>query len=206
MRASPAHDLAMDNLTRDDVGELLAALGELLGARGRHHELVLIGGANLLLRGLIARSTRDADVVAARDGDRIVPLPTLPEDLESAVRAVGEAYGAAPKWLNVGPQSLVDLGLPDGFLDRLERLDYGPGLVVWLAGRFDLVCFKLYAAADDWPTRGRHLRDILALEPTPDELGAAARWAMGHDPSTGFRERQLAPVLVELGGSLDDVE
>ena len=88
----------------------------------------------------------------------------------------------------------------------LRADDLGPGLVVWLAGRFDLVCFKLYAAADDWPTRGRHLDDLRALDPTPAELGAAARWALGHDPSPGFRERQLAPVLFELGGSIDDVE
>ncbi len=189
----------MDRLQRDDIAELLGALGELLGARGQRHELVLIGGANLLLRGVLSRSTRDADVVAARVAGRIVPLPKLPAELASAVRAVGDAYGAAPDWLNVGPQSLIELGLPAGFADRLDRRDFGPGLVVLLAGRFDMVCFKLYAAADEWPTHGRHLGDLRALAPSPDDLRAAARWARSHDPSPGFRDRQLAPLLAELG-------
>ena len=193
----------MDRLARDDISELLAALGELLGVRGRRHELVLIGGANLLLRGVIARSTRDADVVAARIGDRIAMLPVLPEDVADAVAAVGEAYGVAPTWLNVGPQSLVELGLPEGFVGRLERMEFPPGLVVWLAGRFDLVCFKLYAAADEWPTRGRHLLDLRALDPAPDDVRAAARWARTHDPSPGFLASQLSPVLADLGVAVD---
>jgi Nucleotidyltransferase of unknown function (DUF6036) len=204
MRVSVFDHCRMDRLARNEVIELLGALGELLGARGHHHELVLIGGAALLLRGVIARSTRDADVLARWTEERVEPLPALPDDLADAVRAVGDAFGVGPAWLNVGPQSLVELGLPDGFVDRLERMEFPPGLVVWLAGRFDLVCFKLYAAADDWPTRGRHLRDLEALEPTSEDLGAAARWVRTHDPSPGFRERQLRPVLAELRVADDD--
>jgi hypothetical protein len=37
------------------------------GSRGQRYELVLVGGATLLLRGVISRPTRDADVVTARD-------------------------------------------------------------------------------------------------------------------------------------------
>lgn len=204
MLAQEGHHRPVYDLDRDDIVELLTALGELLGSRGQRHELVLVGGASLLLRGAISRSTRDADVVAGRTGDQIVPLASLPEDLDLAVRAVGEAYGVAPTWLNTGPQSLMDLGLPDGFESRLDRRDFGQGLVIWLAGRFDLVCLKLYAAADQWPTRGRHLQDLRALAPAPDDLLTAARWARGHDPSPGFRDAQLRPVLGELGVGFDD--
>jgi len=189
----------MRDLHRDDITEMLSALGELLGARGLRYELVLIGGASLQLRGVISRPTRDADVLAARVNDRIVAMPSLPEDLRAAVRDVGEAYGAAPDWLNTGPQSLIDLGLPPGFEARLERRDFAPGLVIWLAGRYDLVCFKLYAAADEWPTRGRHLQDLAALAPGAAELAQAARWVRSHDPSAGFRDSQLTPLLLDLG-------
>ena len=59
---------------------------------------------------------------------------------------------------------------------------------------------KLYAAADDAPG-GRHLQDLRALGPTRDELLAAARWAMTHDPSDGFRS-MLVGVLATL--EIDD--
>jgi hypothetical protein len=183
---------------------MLSALGELLGSRGQRFELVLIGGASLQLRGVISRPTRDADVLAEWVNDRLVPMPHLPDDLSAAVRDVGEAYAAAPDWLNTGPQSLIELGLPPGFEARLERRNFDPGLVIWLAGLYDLVCFKLYAAADEWPTRGRHLQDLRALDPDRETLRTAARWARSHDPSPGFHESRLRPLLRELG-EYDDV-
>jgi hypothetical protein len=45
---------------------------------------------------------------------------------------------------------------------------------------------------------GRHEDDLRALEPTPDELAAAARWTLTHDPSPGFRQ-ELEAVLRYLG-------
>ncbi len=93
-------------------------------------------------------------------------------------------------------ESLLDLGLPAGFLGRLERRDYG-GLVAWLADRFDMVCFKLYAAVDQGP-RSRHLQDLRELRPDPDELLTAGRWSMTHDPSPGYRSL-LVDTLHRLG-------
>jgi hypothetical protein len=186
-------------LARSGLDDALAALGGLLEARGLHYELVLVGGASLLLRGVIVRSTKDVDVLGARDASGgVVRLEELPEPLARAVADVGLAYGLAPDWLNLGPASLLDLGLPPGFESRLEARRTG-GLVAWLAGQFDLVCFKLYAAVDRWPARDRHLADLAALAPTPDELHAAARWTRTHDPSPAFAEN-LHAVLSALGG------
>ncbi len=109
----------------------------------------------------------------------------MPEPLRIAVVDVARTYGLASDWVNLGPESLLDLGLPDGFLGRLERHDYS-GLVTWLAGRFDMVCFKLYAAVDQGP-RSRHLQDLRGLRPDRDELLSAARWSVTHDPSPGYR-------------------
>jgi hypothetical protein len=63
---------------------------------------------------------------------------------------------------------------------------------------YDLVCFKLYAAADHWPSRDRHLDDLRALRPSEADLLSAARWSMTHDPSPAFRS-QLTAVLAHLG-------
>ena len=189
----------MDHLlARGGLNDTLAALGELLDARGLHYELVVVGGASLLLRGVIARPTRDVDVLGAREASgAIVRLDPLPEPLAHAVADVGLVFGLPPDWLNPGPASLLDLGLPDGFAGRLDAVRTG-SLVVWVAGRFDLACFKLYAAADRWPARDRHLDDLAALAPTPDELLVAARWTRTHDPSPAFADN-LGAVLRDLG-------
>jgi hypothetical protein len=66
-----------------------------------------------------------------------------------------------------------------------------------VAGRFDQVCFKLYAAADQG-MRSKHAADLMALRPSHDELPAAARWSRTHDPSEGYRQ-QLMAILAALG-------
>ena len=186
----------MDMIGREQLEAALTALGELLAARGVRYEVVLVGGGNLILRGLIIQpTTKDLDILGERAHDLIRPLRPMPQPLRDAVTDVGRAFGLANDWLNVGPDSLLDIGLPDGFVERLERRDFG-GLVVWLAGSYDMVCFKLYAAVGQGP-RSRHFGDLVELRPNRDDLLGAARWAMTHDPSPGFRS-----LLVETLGSI----
>jgi len=120
----------------------------------------------------------------------------MPEPLRTAVVDVARAHGLADDWVNLGPESLLDFGLPEGLVDRLERRDYG-GLIAWLAGRFDMICFKLYAAVDQGP-RSRHLQDLEELGPDQEELLAAARWTRTQDPSLGYRS-MLVETLRRLG-------
>jgi len=196
----------MTSIGRTQLETALRALGELLEARGLHTRSVVIGGGNLILRGLVTRpTTKDLDLLGEWTADAIKPMRPMPEPLRIAVVDVARAYGLASDWVNLGPESLLDLGLPDGLLGRLERRDYG-GLVAWLADRFDMVCFKLYAAVDQGP-RSRHLQDLRELRPDHDELLAAARWTVTHDPSPGY-ESLLADTLRQFGvedagGSLD---
>jgi hypothetical protein len=187
----------MNTIGRAQLEIALTALGELLAARELHYEVVLVGGGNLILRELIARpSTKDLDILGARTANGVDQMRPMPEPLRDAVIDVGRAFGLADDWLNTGPDSLLDLGLPNGFSERLERRDFG-GLVAWLAGRFDMVCFKLYAAVDQGP-RSRHFQDLREMEPERDDLLAAARWATSHDPSPGFRSL-LVDTLRGLG-------
>jgi hypothetical protein len=182
---------------RTQLETALRALGELLAARGLHYEVVVIGGGNLILRGLVSRpTTKDLDLLGEWTPDGIRPMRPLPEPLRLAVLDVARTYGLASDFVNLGPGSLLDLGLPDGFVGRLERHDFG-GVVTWLAGRFDMVCFKLYAAVDQGP-RSRHLQDLRDLRPAREELLAAARWTITHDPSPGFRAL-LVDALRQLG-------
>ena len=187
----------MTPVGRTQLEMALRALGELIEARGLHYEVVLIGGGNLILRGLVTRpTTKDLDLLGAWTADGVVPMRPIPEPLRIAIVDVARTYGLASDWVNLGPDSLLDLGLPDGFLERLERHDYA-GLVAWLADRVDMISFKLYAAVDQGP-RSRHVQDLLDLSPDRDELLAAARWTVTHDPSTGYRAL-LVDTLRQLG-------
>ena len=191
----------MDFLDQTRTHELLSALGEQLAARAARVELVVIGGSALLAVGLISRTTRDVDIVAFLSGRTLVDPRPLPEALVSARDRVARDFGLPEGWLNAGPADLLDFGLPDGFVERLERRDYGRALAVHFASRLDQVHLKLYAMADQ--TAAKHEADLRALEPTNDELVAAARWTRTHDPSEGFLE-QLVAALAYLG--VNDVD
>jgi hypothetical protein len=176
--------------------EALQGLGELLADRHLRCDIAVVGGAALLLRGYGSRVTRVVDVVAAVDGKDLVRLDRLPAPLEQAARDVAADLGLPENWLNPGPASLLHFGLPEGFLGRCQTRRYA-ALTVRVAGRFDQLCLKIYAAADQGP-RSKHLADLEALKPSGDELSRAAEWCRTHDPSPGFRQ-ELQAVLKHFG-------
>lgn len=176
--------------------QLLSALGEQLAARGARIELVVIGGSGLLALGLISRPTADIDIVALLSGGLLTKPRPLPATVIEARDQVARDFSLPEDWLNGAPADLLDFGLPEGFVDRLERRDYGDALTVHLASRYDQIHFKLYAMVDQ--AAGKHEADLRDLQPTRDELLAAARWTRTHDPSEGFREQLLA-ALAYLG-------
>ncbi|HUS31959.1 MAG TPA: hypothetical protein VMZ53_25835 [Kofleriaceae bacterium] len=173
-------------LTAKQLEDALSALGEVLADRGKRFEVAIIGGGALAIANLIARPTKDLDVVAMINDGRLETAAPLPADLVEAIADVAAYLGLASDWLNNGPTAMLRFGLPEGFLARCDRRAYG-GLVVRFADRLDHIHFKLYAAADDRPG-GKHHRDLVALAPTRDELRAAARWAREHDPSREFSQ------------------
>jgi hypothetical protein len=110
------------DLDAKQLANALRDLGDLLANRGQRYELVLIGGGNLMLRGLISRTTtNDLDLLGERTAEGVTPLRPLPEDLARAIRDVADSLGLEPGWINLGPESLLDLGLPAGFGARLQR-------------------------------------------------------------------------------------
>lgn len=186
----------MSDITPDKADLLLSALGEQLAARGERFELVVIGGSALLALGLIERTTRDVDIVALRYGEDLAEAKPLPEGLLEARDLVARDFSLPHEWLNPGPTELLRFGLPDGFVGRLQRRNYGESLVVYLASRYDQIHFKLYAAVDQGP--GKHESDLRALEPSADELVAAARWSRTQDPSEGY-DQVLRSALATFG-------
>jgi hypothetical protein len=192
----------MSDITNSEATDrLLSALGEQLAALGQSFELVVVGGSGLLALGLIERSTRDIDILALRDDDKLGSAKPLPAALEAARDLVARDFSLPAEWLNPGPTALLEFGLPEGFIERLERREYGDCLTVYFASRYDQIHFKLYALVDQGP--GKHEADLRALSPTEEELLAAARWSTSHDPSEGYAQ-MLRDVLTHLG--VDDVD
>jgi hypothetical protein len=171
------------------LGELLAALnGQIALAGDDRVELVVCGGSALAALGLVPRTTRDVDVLglarATASGIVVERLEQIPKPLASAAKKVARDFNLPADWLNLGPAPQVGMGLPDGFSSRLERRRYGSHLTVYYVSRYDQIHFKLYAAVDQ---DGYHVQDLALLNPTRDELLAAARWTLTQDVSGPFR-------------------
>lgn len=121
------------------------------------------------------------------------PDEPLPPDLVAAVTTVAQDLGLAPHWLNAGPASQWKTGLPEGLAERVTWRDYG-WLCIGLVARYDLIFFKLYAAADDRGPTSVHFQDLVALQPTNDELEQAGEWVRSQDPSPDFA-KELAMAI-----------
>lgn len=164
--------------------EALMILGQLLADRDCYYEVVAIGGGSLLLLKQIERTTKDLDLVALVQNGQFVSANPLPKVLLQAAEEVGNALELGKGWLNIGPTSLLDLGLPSGFGSRMHTR-YFKGLTIHLADRFDQICFKLYASVDQGP-RSKHFADLIALKPSIEELSQAKSWCISHDVSENF--------------------
>jgi hypothetical protein len=192
--------IVMD-LQRDSLDAALSLLGAILRDRGVPYELLAVGGSSMLLLGLIDRPTADLDVIASLEDGTFSKLNEMPAQLTAAVSDVASTLGLSEGWLNNGPASLMDHGLPSGWQTRLVQQTFD-GLTLHLLSRSDLICLKLYAAVDRGPS-DKHFEDLKRLEPTTAELRFAASRTVTHDPSEGFRIMQTE-CLGALGVALSD--
>ena len=183
---------------QNEIDAVLNALSEQLKAKGAGTiEMVVCGGAALNILGFVSRPTEDVDVIAfvKQNKELIKARPLLPELVEAAKR-VREDFNLTDNWLNAGPADVMDLGLPDGLMNRVETRKYGKALTIHFLSRYDQIYFKLYAVIDQG--YGRHYDDLMELNPTANELESAARWSMTHDTSEEFRQ-VLIDFLKQIG-------
>jgi hypothetical protein len=182
-----------------EIDLALRRVGEQLAFDRVRFAVAILGGAALNLLGIVQRPTVDVDVLAfateGQDGGPLAlqePPEPIPEDLERAITTVAHDLNIDVHWMNTGPALQWQQGLPPGLATRITWRHYGPadapdvGLDVGLVARYDLIFFKLYAAADHANTRSVHYRDLLALAPTRGELDAAAAWVRRQDVAPEF--------------------
>jgi len=167
--------------------KMLTAVGEQLAQRSASASIVVLGGAALNLLGVVDRATRDVDVVARLDDESnaLRPPDPLPQPLRDAIARVGVDFGEPTSWMNTAVAQQWATGLPPGLETRVAWQDFA-ALRVGLVAREDLIAFKLYASADQTGPDSVHVRDLLALRPTPQHLADAAAWIRTQDVSPEF--------------------
>lgn len=187
---------------KEEIEEILNAFAEQLKEEDvAHFEIVVCGGVALNILGLVSRTTNDVDVVAIVEQDEkgnrmLFKVSPLNEKILKAAKRIEQDFNLPENWFNSGPTSVMDFGLPEGLMDRVESRKYGYNLIIHFLGRYDQIHFKLYAAVDQ--SFGKHLDDLMQLKPTEEEFEKASRWCMTHDTSEEFK-KSLQQLLVYLG-------
>lgn len=168
---------------------------QLIIANAPRTEIVVCGGSALIALSLVPRTTQDVDIIAMMKSGILSDPEPLPEYLVNAAVKVGMSLNLPVDWLNNGPASQFRMGLPEGFTERLHGVEIGEKLAVYYIDRVDQIFFKTFAAAD---RGGYHVSDLRQLEPSEDELVAAAKWTLTQDVSPEFREI-LKDMFMKLG-------
>jgi len=163
-----------------------------LAAAGLELDAIVVGGAALSLLGVVARTTRDCDILHPALG------PAIREAAKAfaiATRSTGEALD--DDWLNDGPASLAPL-LPADWLNRAVPAFEGRAIRLRSLGRLDLLRSKVFALCD----RGIDLGDCVALAPTSGELNEIMPWLEEQDanPDWPAHARSVVDGLVRRLG------
>ena len=171
--------------------ETITRFDRFLKERDLRLEAVVIGGAALALLGVVARPTKDCDILH----------PELSHELQVAAAefAAGEREHGnhlEDDWLNNGPASLADV-LPSGWEERLQSAFAGESIILRSLGRLDLLRSKVFALCD----RGIDLQDCVALAPTDIELTEISPWLSEQDGNPGWPSHVDA-VLTDLSKRL----
>ncbi len=188
----------MNNFDYKNLEFYMKALNSQLKIINKRIELVVCGGSALAAIGLVNRTTNDVDVlgiVERSDSKLIINRASFPNWFKSAIEKVARDFNLPPNWINAGPTSLVDFGLPRGLEERLIGKRFGDYLTVHYISRIDQIFLKLYASVD---RGGYHIDDLMKLKPSSEKIEAAARWGMTHDVSEAYREL-LKSLLRRLG-------
>jgi hypothetical protein len=157
-------------------GEIAVLFDEFLQKKGLQFEAVVIGGSALALQKVIERETIDIDCLD----------PKIPSEVLAAAedfRIKHPELLLIPKWLNNGPESLLQ-DLPADWRDSVVPLFTGKAVRFFTLGREDLLKTKLFAYCD----RGDDFKDCIALKPSINELNDAIAWVSCRDTNPYWPE------------------
>jgi len=131
-------------MSGEEMRQHLTEVGARLAARGLDGEIVLAGGAGMVMFLRARGGSRDIDAVFAKEGEAI----------GEAAREVAMAHGVPDGWLNdhvrvfVAPDApTVDFFDVPGLRVRMVRLDYLFSMKAWAGGPVDQRDMRVIAKA-----------------------------------------------------------
>lgn len=188
---------------KEEIQEALTTLGKQMAlAYAEDVQLLCCGGSGLCVLEILSRSTKDVDALAfIIDGNKLKSIEAFSPEMNLAILKTAQIHGLEEDWFNAEATILLKHGLPEGILGRStpHARQYGPCLRVQFIGRADQVALKLYAAMD--PAKGRrHEEDLVAIEPTKEEIQHGMDWLLSWPSNEVFKKR-LAFLVEGLGFS-----
>jgi hypothetical protein len=162
-------------LGSDLIKPVLDALDQKIMEAGEHRELIVCGGAALLVLNVTQRQTRDVDVL----------FPKLDPLLIAAAAEIAAKFGLEAAWLNNGPESL-SRDLEKGWEGRAQVGYQGRSLCIKTLGRRDLMASKLFALCDRDES---DLEDLVCLKPSLAEIDSLKPWVLEREASDLWPER-----------------
>lgn len=173
-----------------DERELIEVLQALDKQLSSSLDIVLIGGAAMILHFRASRATRDIDVLVLR-GD--------PTELRQAVKAVARERDLPEDWLSDAAKGFADI-LPPDFYHRLVPLEFTfQHLRLYALGRPEQAAMKIVAL------REQDLEDLDLLLPQMSEAERKGLVAIMHHVSR-FRPdwaQKMQYFLEEQGWEID---
>ena len=151
------------------LNPVLKAIDQRLAKAGEQRELIVCGGAALLVLDISDRQTRDVDVL----------LPKIDTLLTTISADVAKQFGLDPNWLNNGPESLAR-DLEKGWEVRSTLAYEGVALRIKVLGPRDLIATKLFAFCD---RDENDLDDLVKLKPSVGEIDSLKQWVLDRDAS-----------------------
>jgi hypothetical protein len=125
----------MTLLTKQEIIQALEKLGELARAQGHSVELLLVGGAAMVLMYNARPSTHDVDV--------LILAPRQARIVRDLAKQVAQEYNFPEDWLNDGAKGYL-VGVSAGAI-----IFSAPGIVVRTPAIAQLLAMKLSAWRDD---------------------------------------------------------
>jgi len=165
----------------NDMKAVLEKFDTFLLQRKLMYETTVVGGAALVVMGVVTRGTQDVDCLT----------PSIPLQIANAAKEFAKIEKLEEDWFNNGPATLAD-ELPEGWQGRRIPLFRGKALVLITLGRLDLLRAKIYALLD----RAKDLDDCLALKPRPDELKTCYPWLRERDGNELWPEHVRKTLLM----------
>lgn len=173
-----------------DKNELIGLLQELDEHLSSSCDLILVGGAAMILHFGASRATRDVDVLVLR-GDAL--------QLRQAVQMVAGNHNLPEDWLNDGVKGIADI-LPRDFYHRLQPLEVGTKhLHLYVLGYSEQAAMKIVAL------REQDLEDLELLLPHLSESDRNTLIAIMNHVAT-FRPdwaQKIKYFLLEYGWKID---